>query len=41
MTPHIAALSFPHQVVEIFAENYQLWLDGYSLKFEVDLEKGY
>ncbi|WP_239502571.1 D-2-hydroxyacid dehydrogenase [Vibrio astriarenae] len=41
VTPHIAALSFPYQVVEIFVENYQLWLDGYSLKFEVDLEKGY
>ena len=23
------------------SENYQRWLDGYSLKFEVDLDKGY
>ncbi|MGR5167812.1 D-2-hydroxyacid dehydrogenase [Vibrio astriarenae] len=41
VTPHIAALSFPHQVVEIFANNYQHWLDGFSLQYEVDMEKGY
>ncbi|MCG9683987.1 D-2-hydroxyacid dehydrogenase [Vibrio sp. Isolate23] len=41
VTPHIAALSFPEQVVEIFAENYQRWRDGFSLINEVDLEKGY
>lgn len=41
ITPHIAAISFPEQVVEIFAENYQRWIDGYSLLNQVDIEKGY
>ena len=41
ITPHIAALSFPEQVVEIFADNYQRWRDGFSLLNEVDLDKGY
>lgn len=41
ITPHIAALSFPEQVVEIFAENYQRWRDGFSLINQVDVDKGY
>jgi len=41
ITPHIAALSFPEQVVEIFTENYQRWRDGFSLINTVDLDKGY
>lgn len=41
VTPHIAALSFPHQVVEIFAENYALWRDGFQLNNRIDFAKGY
>ncbi|MGG5574113.1 D-2-hydroxyacid dehydrogenase [Vibrio diazotrophicus] len=41
ITPHIAALSFPHQVVEIFAHNYRLWRDGFQLENRIDFDKGY
>lgn len=41
LTPHIAALSFPEQVIDIFAENYQRWRDGFGLMNVVDLNKGY
>lgn len=41
LTPHIAALSFPEQVVEIFADNYHRWRDGFSLLNQIDLDKGY
>lgn len=41
VTPHIAALSFPEQVVDIFVENYQSWRDGFSLNNLVDIDKGY
>jgi len=41
VTPHIAALSFPEQVVEIFSENYQRWRDGFALINQVDVDKGY
>ncbi|MEF1171104.1 D-2-hydroxyacid dehydrogenase [Vibrio sinaloensis] len=41
ITPHIAALSFPEQVVDIFAENFQRWRDGFALLNQVDIDKGY
>ncbi len=41
VTPHIAAVSFPHQVVDIFAENYMRWIQGEDLTFKVDFTKGY
>ncbi|WP_117236024.1 D-2-hydroxyacid dehydrogenase [Vibrio maerlii] len=41
VTPHIAALSNPKQVLEIFAENYQRWRDGFSLNHRIDFDKGY
>ncbi|WP_165312504.1 D-2-hydroxyacid dehydrogenase [Vibrio ziniensis] len=41
VTPHIAALSFPHQVVDIFAHNFRLWRDGFQLENRIDFEKGY
>lgn len=41
VTPHIAALSFPEQVVEIFAANYALWRDGFRLHHRIDFTKGY
>ncbi|MBE4593417.1 D-2-hydroxyacid dehydrogenase [Vibrio navarrensis] len=41
ITPHIAALSFAEQVVEIFSENYQRWIEGYPLNYQVSFAKGY
>ncbi|MGR5238433.1 D-2-hydroxyacid dehydrogenase [Vibrio alfacsensis] len=41
ITPHIAALSFPEQVIDIFADNYLRWRDGFSLNNQVDFDKGY
>ncbi|MFA0438391.1 2-ketoacid reductase [Vibrio sp. 10N.286.49.C2] len=41
VTPHIAALSFPDQVIDIFAENYLRWRDGFQLQNLVDFDKGY
>ncbi|KJY84180.1 2-ketoacid reductase [Vibrio galatheae] len=41
VTPHIAALSFPEQVVDIFKDNYLRWHDGFGLLNLVDISKGY
>lgn len=41
MTPHIAAVSFPRDVVDIFAASYQRWLIGQRPQFMVDFSKGY
>ncbi|KOE84870.1 2-ketoacid reductase [Vibrio alginolyticus] len=41
LTPHIAAVSFPEQVVEIFTRNYQLWREGFQLENRIDFDKGY
>ncbi|TVU60333.1 D-2-hydroxyacid dehydrogenase [Vibrio atlanticus] len=41
ITPHIAALSEPRQVVEIFSENYKQWRDGFKLSHTIDFDKGY
>lgn len=41
ITPHIAAPSFPEQVVEIFSENYHKWIEGGELSHKVCFERGY
>ncbi|MDK9739997.1 D-2-hydroxyacid dehydrogenase [Vibrio sp. D404a] len=41
ITPHIAALSEPRQVIEIFASNYHSWRDGFQLQYQIDFDKGY
>ncbi|MCL1144072.1 D-2-hydroxyacid dehydrogenase [Shewanella gaetbuli] len=41
VTPHIAAPSFPEQVVELFCKNYNLWLNNKGLNCKVDFSKGY
>ncbi|GAB2642661.1 D-2-hydroxyacid dehydrogenase [Vibrio panuliri] len=41
ITPHIAAVSFPEQVVKIFADHYIEWEQGYSLHGCIDFSKGY
>lgn len=41
MTFHTAAPSLPADIVNLFIENYRLYMEGKSLKYIVDLEKGY
>lgn len=41
ITPHIAAPSFPEQVIEIFSENYRKWIKGEELSHRVHFERGY
>lgn len=41
ITPHIAAPSFPEQVVEIFSQNYKKWSNNQPLSFQVDFKRGY
>lgn len=41
ITPHIAAPSFPEQVVEIFIENYYKLLKGEQLSHEINFQRGY
>lgn len=41
MTAHIAAVSHPELIVPIFIENYRRYCNSESLKFVIDLEKGY
>ncbi|WP_299011639.1 D-2-hydroxyacid dehydrogenase [uncultured Shewanella sp.] len=41
ITPHIAAPSFPEQVIEIFSQNYSRWINSKTLLHQIDFEKGY
>lgn len=41
VTPHIAALSFPEQVVDIFIQNLDLWMHHEPLEHQIDFERGY
>ncbi|HEX2993545.1 MAG TPA: D-2-hydroxyacid dehydrogenase [Anaerolineales bacterium] len=41
MTFHTSAISYPEDIVRLFAENYRLYLEGKPLKYTVDFEKGY
>ncbi len=41
ITPHNSAYSFPDDIVDIFAENYRLFVDGKPLKYVVDFDRGY
>ena len=41
VTPHIAAESFPHQVMAIFRDNAQRWLTQQPLCYTVDFQRGY
>lgn len=41
ITPHIAAPSFPEQVIEIFADNYHKLISNTPLSNQVDFERGY
>ena len=41
ITPHNSAYSFPEDIVDIFSENYRLFVDGKPLKYVVDFDRGY
>ncbi|MFN8382706.1 MAG: D-2-hydroxyacid dehydrogenase [Anaerolineales bacterium] len=41
VTFHTAAPSLADDIVEIFFENYKLFIEGKPLKYQVDFEKGY
>lgn len=41
VTPHIAALSFPETVAEVFSQNLVLWQQEKPLNYLIDLHKGY
>ncbi|WP_237363657.1 D-2-hydroxyacid dehydrogenase [Vibrio marisflavi] len=41
VTPHIAATSFPRDVIETFKVNYDRWCHGFSLENIVNFDKGY
>ncbi|MGF1726579.1 D-2-hydroxyacid dehydrogenase [Photobacterium nomapromontoriensis] len=41
ITPHIAAESFPEQVMAIFTDNYLHWINNQPLRYTVDFSRGY
>lgn len=41
MTFHTSAISYPDSITKLFIENYQLYLEGKPLKYQVDFERGY
>ena len=41
LTFHTSAISYPEDIVKLFIENYQLFLAGKPLKYQVEFERGY
>ena len=41
ITSHTSAPSFPKDIVELFIENYKLFIEDKPLKYQVDFERGY
>ncbi len=41
LTFHTSAISYPEDITKLFIENYNLYLEGKPLKYQVDFEKGY
>lgn len=41
VTPHVSAVSFPQDIVEVFKQNYLRYLNNESLQHVVDFERGY
>lgn len=41
MTYHTSAISYPNDLVRVFFENYNLYIQGKPLKYVVDFEQGY
>jgi len=41
ITPHNAAVSFPRDIIRIFYDNYQRFLEKQTLQYVIDFKKGY
>ncbi len=41
LTFHTSAMSYPEDMVKLFAGNYRLYIEGKPLKYQVDFERGY
>jgi phosphoglycerate dehydrogenase-like enzyme len=41
ITPHNSALSFPRDIIQIFYQNYQRFLENKPLYYVVDFKRGY
>jgi phosphoglycerate dehydrogenase-like enzyme len=41
LTFHTSAMSYPEDIVNVFAENYHLYREGKPLKYQVDFDRGY
>jgi phosphoglycerate dehydrogenase-like enzyme len=41
ITFHTSAPSFPADITNLFVENYQRFINGQELKYQVDFERGY
>ena len=41
LTFHTSAMSYPEDIAQLFTENYQRYIEGKSLKYQVDFERGY
>ncbi len=41
VTPHVSAVGFPEDIVEVFKQNYWCYLENKSLQHVVDFERGY
>jgi phosphoglycerate dehydrogenase-like enzyme len=41
ITPHNAALSFPHDIVKIFVDNYHRYISGQPMQNVIDFKRGY
>ena len=41
ITPHNSGISFPEDIVKIFAENYRRFVNKKPLKYRVDFNRGY
>ena len=41
LTFHTSAISYPEDITRLFIENYQLYIEGKPLKYQVDFDRGY
>jgi phosphoglycerate dehydrogenase-like enzyme len=41
LTFHTSAVSYPDDITRLFVENYQLYIEGKPLKYQVEFERGY
>ena len=41
LTFHTSAMSYPEDIVDLFVENYKLYIEGKYLNHQVDFERGY